>query len=187
MPVPNPAVTEFLMNRRSRAAKTLVAPVPTQAELEPILTAAARSPDHGMLEPWRFVVLTPAAMPRIADMAGSFATDDEARAKGRKQFEMGTLAVAVIASPKASDKIPPMEQTLSAGAVCLSLLNAAHAAGWGANWLTGWVSHHDGFGRAFGLAEGEFIAGFIHMGTETVAPADRPRPDVSGITTWVEE
>ncbi|MCJ8139839.1 nitroreductase family protein [Falsirhodobacter halotolerans] len=185
MPVPNPAVTEFLMSRRSRPAKTLAAPVPTREDLGPILTAAARTPDHGMLQPWRFIVLPPAAMPRIADLAESFGTDDTSRKKGRKQFELGTLAVAVIASPKPSDKIPQMEQILSAGAVCLALLNAAQAAGWGANWLTGWVSHHAAFGAAFGLTEGEFIAGFIHIGTETMEPADRPRPDIDALTTWI--
>ncbi len=62
MPDANPAALEFLLNRRSRPAKTLGLPVPDREELTPILTAAARSPDHGKLEPWRFIVLERAAL-----------------------------------------------------------------------------------------------------------------------------
>ncbi|MCR9112646.1 MAG: nitroreductase family protein, partial [Rhodobacteraceae bacterium] len=89
---------------------------------------------------------------------------------------------------KPSDKIPAIEQTYSAGAVCLSLLNAALAAGWGANWLSGWPAHDPGFAtEGLGLQENERIAGLIHLGTETSAPPERPRPDLDTITTWVSE
>jgi nitroreductase len=96
------------------------------------------------------------------------------------------MAVAVVEVQRASEKIPALEQTYSAGAVCLSLLNAALASGWGANWLTGWVAHDRGFvEQGFGLAPHERIAGIIHIGTETSAPPERPRPDIEGITTWL--
>jgi nitroreductase len=190
MPDPNPAALEFLLSRRSRPAKTLRTPVPDRGELAPLLTAAARSPDHGKLEPWRFIVVEQEAMARIADVAEvrgrAMGLDDEQIGKGRSQFDQGLLAVAVIEVQKPSDKIPALEQTYSAGAVCLALLNAALAAGWGANWLSGWPSHDRGFMTdALGLANHERIAGFIHIGTETTTPPDRPRPDLNAITEWV--
>ena len=114
--------------------------------------------------------------------------DPEQTAKGRAQFDQGILAVAVIESPKASEKIPDIEQTYSAGAACLALLNAALAAGWGANWLTGWPSHDRGFMRdGLALADHERIAGFIHIATETSAPPERPRPDLATITEWISQ
>ncbi|MEN8837436.1 MAG: nitroreductase family protein, partial [Celeribacter marinus] len=67
MPTPNSAALDFLQTRRSRPSKTLTTPVPTRDELAPLLTAAARTPDHGKLEPWRFIVLERAAMTRLAD------------------------------------------------------------------------------------------------------------------------
>jgi nitroreductase len=89
---------------------------------------------------------------------------------------------------KPSAKVPELEQTYSAGAVCLALLNAALAAGWGANWLSGWVSHDRAFmADALGLEPHERIAGFIHIATETTAPPERPRPDVGAMTSWVNE
>ncbi|WYK03578.1 nitroreductase [Cereibacter sphaeroides f. sp. denitrificans] len=192
MPDPKPEVLDFLLSRRSRPAKTLALPVPDRAALAPILTAALRTPDHGKLEPWRLIVLEAGAMPRLAAMAEAraeaLALDPDKSAKGRAQFEQSHLAVVVVARPQPSDKVPEIEQILSAGAVCLSLLNAAQAAGWGANWLTGWPAYDRGFLReAFGLADREFVAGIVHIGSETVAPPERPRPDVASLTTWVSE
>ncbi|MEO0919000.1 MAG: nitroreductase family protein [Pseudomonadota bacterium] len=149
MPDPNPSALEFLLTRRSRPAKTLTTPVPSRAELEPMLTAAGRSPDHGKLEPWRFIVIEEAAMNRIASVVQSrgeaLGLEAEQITKGRSQFDQGNLAVAVIEVQKPSEKIPAIEQSYSAGAVCLALLNAALASGWGANWLSGWPSHDEQF------------------------------------------
>lgn len=190
MPTPNAAALSFLQNRRSRPAKTMTLPVPSHAQVTEILTAALRVPDHGKLEPWRFVVVQGAAMARLADLADSRAKalgyDAEKIAKGRGQFDFGLLAVVVISSPKAHEKVPQIEQVLSAGAVCLGILNAAEAAGWGANWLSGWPSHERGFVEAaFGLSAQETVAGIVHIATEANLGPDRPRPDVARLTTWV--
>jgi nitroreductase len=191
MPDPNPAAMEFLLTRRSRPAKTLGLPVPDRAQLMQILTAASRSPDHGKLEPWRFVVLQGAALRRLGDHARARAAamdlEAEQADKGAQQFETGHLAVAVIEVHKPSEKIPAIEQTYAVGGVCLALLNAALASGWGANWLSGWPSHDRGFmTAALGLQDHERIAGFIHIGTDTSAPPDRPRPDLDQIVTWLD-
>ncbi|MFQ6553944.1 nitroreductase [Aestuariibius insulae] len=192
MPDANPAALDFLLSRRSRPAKTLRPPVPDREALDPILTAAARTPDHGKLEPWRFIVLEKPALVRLAGLVerrgAALSRDPEDIAKAAAQYGNADLAVAVIASPKPSPKIPEIEQILSAGAVCLSLLNAALAAGWGANWLSGWPSHDPEFvQQGLGLAPGETVAGLIHLGTETTAPPERPRPDLAAITTWMTE
>ena len=115
MPEQNAAALDFLLNRRSRPAKTLVAPVPSRDELQVLLTAAARTPDHGKLEPWRFIVIEKPAMGRLAELttaAGErLGKSPEDIAKGRSQFELGQLAVAVIEVQTDSPKIPAIEQT----------------------------------------------------------------------------
>lgn len=192
MPAPVPSVMEFLLARRSRPARTLAAPVPDRVALMPILTAAARAPDHGKLEPWRFLVLERPALARLARLAEARAPalglEPERAAKGVAQFADADLIVAVISVPRPTDKVPAIEQTLSAGAVCLGLLNAALASGWGACWLTGWAAHDPEFCReGLSLGPGEWVAGLIHIGTETAVPPERPRPDVGAITTWMRE
>ena len=190
MPEINQAALDFLLTRRSRPAKTLVAPGPDRAVLETLLRAAGRCPDHGKLEPWRFVVLEGAALSRLADLAETRAAalglDPDKAAKGIGQFRTAPVMVAVVASPVASDKVPEVEQLFSAGAASLQLLNAALAAGWGANWLSGWAAHDRGFvERGLGLARHEQIAAFMVIGTETRKPPERPRPDVRAKTSWV--
>ena len=192
MPSPNAAALDFLLTRRSRPHKTLTTPVPDRADLTALLTAAARTPDHGKLEPWRFIVLERAALQRLAAAiparAAALGIAPDKIDKAKAQFGDAHLAVAVIASPKDSDKVPQIEQLYSAGAVCLALLNAALAAGWGANWLSGWASHDPTFVQEqLGLAVHEKVAGFIHIGTETQTPPDRPRPDLAAITTWAAQ
>ncbi|SFP81413.1 nitroreductase family protein [Tranquillimonas alkanivorans] len=191
MPDANQPALDFLLARRSRPAKTLTTPVPDRDQLRPLLTAAGRTPDHGKLEPWRFIVLQKPALVRLAEMVETrgarLGKTPEDIAKQRTQYADGDLAVVVVASPRPSDKIPEIEQTLSAGAACLQLLNAALAAGWGANWLTGWASHDRAFvEEGLGLAPQEWVAGLIHIGTEKFAPPERPRPDIDALTTWVD-
>ena len=131
---PRPEVLDFLLTRRSRPAKTLTTPVPTHAELAPILTAAARTPDHGKLEPWRFIVLEGAALQRLAEdvvkRGPQLGVDDEKLEKARRQFADADLVVAVVSAPVVSPKVPEIEQVLSSGAACLSMMNAAIASGW---------------------------------------------------------
>jgi len=189
MPAPNPEAMDFLLTRRSRLARTLTGPSPDRPALERMLTAAARTPDHGKLEPWRFKVLGEEACRALADKAVEIGTrqgrDPDKLAKDRLGFDGAPLCVAVVASPKPSEKIPQAEQVLSAGAVCLALLNAALASGWGANWLSSWMAHdREYLSEAMGLAEPEWVAGFIHIGTETATVNERPRPDLGAITDW---
>lgn len=191
MPEKRPEVLDFLLTRRSRPAKTLGDRGPGREELETLLTAASRVPDHGKLVPWRFVVLADrrrreelvaVAARRLAEV-GHDPTRIEKDSCG---FLQGGVIVAVVSCPRGEAKIPRWEQELAAANVCLSLLNAALAAGWGANWLTGPLARDAVFlEQALGLAPGEVVAGFVHIGEETVAPPDRDRPDVAAITTWI--
>lgn len=180
---------DFLLTRRSRPARALTQPAPDRAALQVLLTAAARVPDHGKLEPWRFIVLGPDALrpmaARIEARGLQTGIDPDKARKSAQTMAEAPLVVAVIASPRQSGKIPQIEQTLSAGAVCLSLVNAALASGWGACWLTGWVAHDHAFAAdLLDLSAGEWVAGFVHIGTGTDTPPERPRPDLSAITTW---
>ncbi|NOX74933.1 MAG: nitroreductase [Alphaproteobacteria bacterium] len=192
MPQARPEVLDFLLTRRSRPAKTLRTPVPDHAALMPMLTAAARSPDHGKLEPWRFIVLEGAALTRLQELTAKrgaeLALEPDKLDKACRQFGDADLVVAVISAPVISQKVAEVEQILSAGAVCLALLNAALASGWGANWLTGWMASDRAFlETGFGLAPHEFVAGYIHMGTETHAPPERPRPVMVAKIAWLSE
>ncbi len=186
--MPDPAVIDFLLSRRSTPARMLTAPVPDATALETLLTAATRVPDHGKLEPWRFIVLHRPALQRLAALAetrgAALDIAPEKRAKGVAQYADADLVVAVIAAPKPSETIPEIEQLMSSAAVCLSLVNAALATGWGACWLTGWAAHDRSFAHeGLGLEPHERVAGMVHLGTAQHKPPERPRPDIAALIT----
>jgi nitroreductase len=181
---PVPQVLQFLARRRSTSALTLTAPGPSPDELAQLLRLAARTPDHGKLSPWRFIVLE-------GDGKAGFAARLEALANGRGdgvsaaklgKLKAPPLGVAVVFRPVAA-KIPEWEQQLSCGAVCTTLLYAAQAMGFGANWITDWYAYDAEAGAILGLSPGERVAGFVLIGTAVEPPLERERPEVGALVT----
>ena len=188
MPQTDPATLAFLRKRRSHPPKLLTGPAPERAALLDLLELAARVPDHGKLEPWRFVVLERAALDRLAPLLAQSVSDAGGNAaaaeKARSAFDSPVI-VAVVFSPVSSPKVPEWEQFLSAGAVCLGLVNAALAAGYGAAWLTGPAAQQDFAQAHLGLAPHERIAGLVHIGQRGATPPERPRPDIAAKTQFL--
>lgn len=180
---------DLLKTRTSPKAQDLIEPAPSEAQLTEILTIAARVPDHGMMKPWRFIVLPKATRGPIAEKitanfrAGNPNATDAEVDKQRLRFGGSPLIVTVVAKISPNPKVPDVEQLLSAGAACMNLLHAAHALGFGANWLTGWAAFDKSSKELFGLAENEQIVGFIHIGTRKGETFQRPRPDLSQIVS----
>jgi nitroreductase len=188
----------FLETRRSVAVTALGEPAPSSEELRRMLTIASRVPDHGSLEPWRFIVIDSDSRQEAGQrleqvfLAEDAATDSQQREKFagliKRVFTHATLVVIVVSRTDPTARIPVWEQELSSGAVCMNLLHAAGALGFAGSWLTGWAAYSDGARRALGVGHGEKIAGIIHIGTPKETPADRKRPNVEALTTrWSSE
>jgi len=180
---------DLLKTRRSPRIPDLAEPGPGEAELETLLTIASRVPDHGKLAPWRFLVLPKAGRAQLAEsLAACFkadhpeATPDQIE-KEASRYRNSPLIIGVISRAAPHAKIPEWEQVLSAGAACMNLIVAAHAMGYGANWVTGWASYDRSCLDLLKVAPNERVAGFIHIGTPTAALEDRPRPKLDEIVT----
>lgn len=180
----------LLQTRRSGKPRDLIAPGPDDAQLRQILEVALRTPDHGKLAPWRFVIVPQDKREKLAALLEAAYRAEKPEA-GRLEIEAmhqfahqaPTLVVA-LSKPVAGSKIPVWEQELSAGAAIMNLLHAAHALGFAGGWLTGWPSFNDDVRDAFGSAD-ERLAGFVFIGTPSRALEERPRPDYNDIvSTW---
>ncbi len=182
-----PDALELLTTRRS--VKELGGPGPSAAEIETLLTVASRVPDHGKLAPWRFIVFEGEARRAAgAAIAAAFAAKypdakPEHVEAERARLLRAPLVIAVVSRAGAHAKIPEWEQVLSAGAAAMSLVIAAHALGYAANWITEWYAYDRAVLDAFGLAPHERIAGFVHIGTPPAPSEDRPRPPLEEIVT----
>ena len=180
----------FLATRRSIPIPMLAAPAPSGDDLDAILTIAARVPDHGKLAPWRFILYRgePAAMigqalaKLVAAREGERMTENRLKVEAER-FTRAPLVVGVVSTASQHVKIPIWEQQMSAGAAAMNLVHAVHAHGYAANWVTEWVAYDDAAKAILGIAPEEKVVGFVHIGTPSEPPSERPRPDLAAIVS----
>ncbi len=170
----------LLQTRRSGKPRAMVAPGPDDEQLRTILSVGMRTPDHGKLAPWRFVIIPQdrrdAFEAVLAEATGRLQGVDRSVLAANREFaQQAPVLVVVLSRPVSGSKIPVWEQQLSAGAACMNIGHAAHALGFVAGWLTGWATYDDHVRDAFGGPD-EKIAGFIYIGTPGAELEERPRP-----------
>ena len=182
-----PAALLALDARRSVPSRQLGEPGPDAPTLMRMLESAVRVPDHGKRVPFRFLKISGDARLRLGTFLAERALQrdpDVSSAqldKDRQRFAHAPLVITVVASLRPDPKVPEQEQLMTAGCVCFALLQAAQALGFGAQWLTAWMAFDPEVHAHLGLAEGEQIAGFIHIGTPKVAVPERDRPDPAAL------
>lgn len=178
-----------LISRISTPCKHLTAPGPDRRYLLSLLAEAVHVPDHGRLRPWRFILVEGDARARIGEVLFDRVQEavPEASAtrleKERTRFSLAPCIVAVVLNPVKGHKVPEIEQVLSGGAVCMNLLHAAHQAGFGAQWLTGFAAYDREVLSAVGVAPEESLLGYIHIGTRMEPAPERERPDPAALLT----
>jgi nitroreductase len=186
--MPAPETLDLLLSRRSGSAKAMTGPGPDARQLRRILAAGARVPDHGKLTPWRFIVFEGDGRERVgAILAEVTASERDASperiAMERKRFLRAPVIVGVVSRVREQIPIPVWEQQLSAGACCMSMVLAAHAQGFVANWITEWTAYHPKVLEKIGLKPTERVAGYIYIGHPADTLEERVRPDLDAITT----
>ncbi|HBU62355.1 MAG: nitroreductase [Oceanicaulis sp.] len=187
----SPETLALLAQRRSTLAKDMGEPGPSAEQLDTLLKIGARTPDHGKLFPWRFIVFEGEARAKFGERLEARFRDIEPDAPAerfeleRSRFLRAPVVIAVVSDTDETHKVPEWEQILSAGAVCQNLLIAAAALGFGAQWLTEWYAFDKRMKSALGLQPGERVAGFIYVGTPQVPAQERPRKDPR-VTRWEE-
>lgn len=185
----NLVLRDYLLSRRSVGPAFLNDPGPSADELATLLTIATRVPDHGKLTPWRLVVFAGDDRRAAGEALASILEhrnpdmDQQSLEVERNRFLPAPLTIGVISSPKPSDKIPEMEQLLSAGNVAFNLVHGAFALGFAATWVTRWFSFDGEAAAVLGAGSGERFVGFVHIGTPAIVPEDRPRPDLASVVT----
>jgi nitroreductase len=181
----------LLETRRSGRPRDMIDPGPSSEELRRILTIAMRTPDHGKITPWRFVIVGRDQRQALADLLARALPEHDPEAlpahyaKAIEFAHQAPVLIAVISSPIQGHKIPVWEQELSCGAVAMNLLHSAHALGFVGGWITGWQAYSPRVTTAF-CDVGERIAGFVFLGTPGNPLEERPRPSIEDhVSEWV--
>jgi len=182
-------VLRLLETRKSASAKAMTGPGPSASDLDRILACAVRVPDHGKLAPWRFLLWEGEARSQFGEIMRArwqaLHPDHGADSLDfvRGLFLRAPVVLGVISTAAEHPKIPVWEQQLSAGAVCMNILMAATALGFGCQWNTDWVAYDREIAAAMGLAPHERVAGLIYLGQALSPLEDRPRPDAAALLT----
>lgn len=177
------SIIDFLLSRSSAPIPELKEPAPSDAEIETLIRVATRVPDHGRLQPWRFILYRGDARVEVGKRLAEIAEKREGPLpEGRRQqeltrFSRAPLVVGVVSSPKPNPKIPEWEMLLSGAAAAMNLVIAANAMGYRTNWITNWYSDVPEARAMLGLAPHERVVGFVHVGTYSGPPVERPRPE----------
>jgi nitroreductase len=171
---------ELLLSRQSRWP--LIEPAPTTDELHRVIDVALRAPDHGQLQPWRFVLIRGDARQALGEVfvQAARARDPQGDAERfRGKAVAAPLLIAMGAHLRPGHKVPESEQMLAVGAAAMNMLNALHILGYGAFWATGMNSHDERVREALGFEAADRLVGFLYVGTpkETIRPAARPSRD----------
>jgi nitroreductase len=183
---------EAIMSRRSIGAVTDERP--ERADIEALLDAAVRAPNHHLTEPWRFIVLAGPARHELGEVMGrrvrrELASDP--RLEEKVQFEEGRplrapVIVTAVYTPSTNPKAVENEDRYSVGAAMQNVLLTAHARGLAGFLRTGPAAADPVVAEHLGLGPGEEIAGFIYLGhpAQENPPPPKPRTDAAERTTW---
>ena len=164
-------IIEFLRNRRSVVAANLTEPGPNEDELNTIIEIGLRVPDHSRCGPWRIQIIRKEGQAKLGELyADLFAKEDEEPTKEkivywRQRPQSAPILLAITCYPNAEKmhKIPLWEQILSGGAMCQNILNASHAMGYSAQWLSEWPAYHKDVKKFLGHKEDIEIYGFMFI------------------------
>ena len=176
-------IIDFLLTRNSAPIPDLKEPGPGDAEIATMIAAASRVPDHGRLEPWRFILYRGEARIEIGKKLAALAEQREGPLpEGRRnqeltRFSRAPLVIGVVSVPKENPKIPQWEMFLSGGMAAMNLMIAANALGYGTNMISNWYSDVAEGRAILGFSPQERVIGFVHIGSYHGPAPERPRPD----------
>lgn len=180
----------LIASRQNISPKRLAEPGPNRSQVEQLFRAAAAAPDHGLVMPWRFVIVP---THRRTDLAEVFAlalidrdpgaTLEQIEAAREKAHRAPCLVLAVARLGTCEPPIPVLERMVSVGAAIQNLLLSAHSLGYGSSLTSGQAMQSSRMRDLFQLTDGEEAACFVNIGTVSKRKTPRLRPDVSSFVS----
>ena len=183
----------FYLKRRSVLAKKIQNDPINEDDLEIIINAGIRVPDHGALNPWKIKVIKGNKLKLVDEevilpefIKNNPEASSESKLLESRRLQRASVVLAVLSTPVDHPKIPNWEMVLSSGAVCMNLLSCAQSLGYAAQWLTEWYAYNDKMLEFLGgKKETDKISGFIYIGHKAEEPNERRRPDAKAVINFI--
>ena len=160
--------------------------------IEKLLHAAVQAPNHHMLRPWRFVVLTSKSRAAFGDVMAqelkkrSPEVPEAGLEKERAKPLRAPVLVAVGVHKLADPRVPEIENICAVAAAIENLLLAAHAEGLGAMWRTGQAARDPEVKKFLGFEPDQELLGFVYIGYPDLELPVAQRPSYEDRTVWME-
>ena len=186
-------VDNFYHKRRSVLARKMLSDPINDEDLNTILNAGIRVPDHGALNPWKIVVIKKDKLKTIDEEVilpeykkENPNSSEQSLEIESKRLQRASVILAVLSTPVEHPKIPNWEMVLSSGAVCMNLLSCAQSLGYAAQWLTEWYAYNNKMLEYLGGRKDiDKISGFIYLGHKVEEPNERRRPDPKNVINYL--
>ena len=170
---------DLLLTRQS--TPVLCEPSPSASDLEKILAAGMRVPDHGGIQPWHFHVITGAGLGRLSDLyveaTKAILADpvnaqrkdahghDEKIAKVAKMPFRAPMIIVISTNYVVHNKVPKQEQLVAAGCAVQAMQMTCFTLGYGAMWRTGELAYNATVKQGLNISPEDDIAGFLYVGS----------------------
>lgn len=156
--------------QRRRSSKQFGDTAPNADQVEQMIKAALRAPDHGKMKPYRFVVIEKSGMGKLQTWleaaADEFAMDEKNRAKAHKLANQAPMVIGVVAKiDHHSAKVPAWEQVVTAGCATYAMQLAANAQGFDTVWISKKWVEGTALRQAFGCEQGDQVIGLLLVGS----------------------
>lgn len=184
----------LIQSRQTILPKRLGGPGPHVAELAAILQAAAHAPDHGQLQPWRFVLVPDSARTLLADVFAQAllerdpdATPEQTEQAREKAYRSPVLLLAVVDAACGDAEVDLSERLVSAGCALQNMLLMATAQGYGSALTSGKALKAASLRALFRLGPDEQAVCFVSIGTVVSRKPARLRPAASSYVSTLDE
>ena len=176
----------LMTSRQNILPKRLAEPGPNAEQVSDMFRCAASAPDHGVIRPWRFVLVPESKRALLADVFGQALLARDATATAvqigqarEKAFRAPFLALAIARLGPCEPDIEPLERMVSVGAAIQNFLLSAHSMGFGGSLTSGQAMRSTALREFFGLSEGEQAVCCINVGTAVKRKPQRQHPDMA--------
>lgn len=171
----------LLLNRQS--CPRLQAPAPSAEQLDIIFAAAARVPDHMGLQPYQFIVAEQEGLSKLGEIFALAAKNEgqpeEVISRAAQLPHRAPMVIVISAKPIKHNKVPEIEQVITAGCAAMAMQQAAFAQGLGAVWRTGSYAFNDEVKQALELEPNDHIVGFLYLGTQVISAPIKASKDIT--------
>lgn len=192
---PTEVINDLIKYRRSIYPQQYSGEQVPREVIEQMLENANWAPNHGITQPWRFVVFHGQGLQKLADYQSNLYKELSSAAGNFNEATYGKLStnplkasyvIAICLKRDPNEKFPVVEEVEALAAAVQNMQLTATAYGVGCYWGSGGITYREEAKPFFGLEDKDELLGFLYVGMPNLWPEKGFRKDWKEKVEWVE-